>query len=182
MVECNLVSTPMEHNLKLTSKEGNEFEDATKYRQLVVSLIYLTTTKPYVSVVVGILSRFMQKPCEGHWSAAKRVLKYLKGTQDFGLKNYKVHDFNSIEYSDSNFVGDTKTGVSTSYYLMSLGSTIVSWRSCKQPIPTDSTTEAKYVVVVEAMKEIVWLRKILEYLQEKQVNSTPLLVENTYAN
>jgi hypothetical protein len=46
MAECNLVSTPMEQNLKLASKEGIEFEDATKYRQLVGSLIYLTTTRP----------------------------------------------------------------------------------------------------------------------------------------
>eukprot|EP00253_Pinus_taeda_P026038 PITA_26038 len=62
MIECNPLSTPMEQNLKLTSIEGKEFEDATKYRQLVGSLIYLTTTRPDISFVVGILSRFMQKP------------------------------------------------------------------------------------------------------------------------
>jgi hypothetical protein len=49
MVDCNPFSTPMEQNLKLTSKQGNEFEDETKYRQLVWSLIYLTTTRPYIS-------------------------------------------------------------------------------------------------------------------------------------
>ena len=68
----------------------------------------------------------MQNPCEGHWSAAKRVLKYLKGTQDFGLKYFKVKDFNIIEYSNSNFDGDKENGVSTLGYLMSLGSTVVS--------------------------------------------------------
>eukprot|EP00253_Pinus_taeda_P013919 PITA_13919 len=66
MTECNPLSTPMEQNLKLTSIEGKEFEDATKYRQLIGGLIYLTTTRPDISFVVGILSRFMQKPCEGH--------------------------------------------------------------------------------------------------------------------
>ena len=50
---------------------------------------------------------------------------------------------------------------------MSLGSAAVSWRSCKQSVPADSTTEAEYVVATEATKEIVWLRKILEDLQEK---------------
>jgi hypothetical protein len=84
--KCNLVSTPMEYNFKLTSKEGNEFEDATKYRQFVGSLIYITTTILDISFVVGILSKFMKNPFEGCWCAAKRVLKYLKGTQDFGLK------------------------------------------------------------------------------------------------
>jgi hypothetical protein len=62
MVVCNPVSTSMEQNLKLTSKEGDEFEDATKYRKLVGSLIYPTTTRLDISFVIGILSRFMQNP------------------------------------------------------------------------------------------------------------------------
>jgi hypothetical protein len=66
--------------LKLTSKEGNEFEDANKYIQLVGSLIYITTTIQNISFFIGIISISMQNPREGHWSVAKRVLKYLKGT------------------------------------------------------------------------------------------------------
>ena len=109
----------------------------------------------------------MHKPCEGHWSAAKRVLRYLKGTQDFGLKYTKVEDFKLIGYIDSDFDGDKETRVSTLGYKMSLGSTTISRRSCKQSIPVDSTTEEEYVAAAEATKEIVWFRKILEYLQEK---------------
>ena len=70
MQDCNLVSTPMEQNLKHTSNEGSTFEDPTKYTQLVGSLIYLTTTLLGI-LAVGILSRFMHQPCEGHWIAAK---------------------------------------------------------------------------------------------------------------
>eukprot|EP00253_Pinus_taeda_P026080 PITA_26080 len=172
-------STPMEQNLKLTSIEGKECEDATKYRQLVGSLIYLTTTRPDISFAVGILSTFMQKPCERHWSAAKRVLRYLKGTQDLGIKYTQVDDFSLIGYSDSDFDGDKETGVSTSGYAMSIGSGAVSWRSRKQSVPADSTTEAEYVAAAEATKEIVWLRKILEDLQVKQLQSTPLMIDNT---
>jgi len=61
MVDCNALSTPMEQNLKLTSIEGKQFEDAKKYKQLIGSLIYLTTTRLDVLLVFGILSRFMQK-------------------------------------------------------------------------------------------------------------------------
>jgi transposase InsO family protein len=179
MQDCNPVSTPMEQNLKISSNEGNDFEDATKYRQLVGSLIYLTTTRPDITFAVGILSRFMHQPCEGHWVAAKRVLKYLKGTHTFGLKYSKVSDFHLIGYSDSDFDGDKEHGVSTSGYLMCLGSTTVTWRSRKQSVLVDSTTEAEYVATTQATKEIVWLRKILEDLQEKQLTSTPLLVDNT---
>ena len=50
---------------------------------------------------------------------------------------------------------------------MSLRSAAVSWRSRKQSVPADSTTEVEYVAAAEATKEIVWLRKILEDLQEK---------------
>ena len=71
----------------------------------------------HISYVLGILSRFMHKPCEGHWSAAKRVLIYLKGTQDVGLKYSKVDDYKLIGYSDSDFDGDKETGVSTSVSL-----------------------------------------------------------------
>ena len=61
MIDCNLVSTPMEQNLKLASKEGNEFEDANKYKQLVRSLIYLTRTRQDISFIIVILSKFMKK-------------------------------------------------------------------------------------------------------------------------
>eukprot|EP00253_Pinus_taeda_P017418 PITA_17418 len=135
MTECNPLTTTMEQNFKLTSIEGKEFEDATKYRQLVGSLNYLITTRPNISFVVGTLFRFMQKHC---------------------------------------FDGDKETRVSTSGYAMSLGSGASFWRSCKQSVPTDSTTEAEYIAAVEATKEIVWLREILEDLQVKQVQSTPL--------
>jgi hypothetical protein len=50
---------PMEQNFKLTSKEGNEFEDATKYKQLMGSHIYLNTTRLDILFFVGIPSRFM---------------------------------------------------------------------------------------------------------------------------
>jgi len=123
----------------------------------------------------------MQKTCEGHWPVAKRVLRYLKGTQDFGIKYTQVDDFILIGYSDSDFDGDKEISISTSGYAMSLGSGAVSWRSRKQSIPTDSTTKVEYVAAVEATKEIVWLKKILEDLQVKQVQSTPLMIDNTLA-
>eukprot|EP00253_Pinus_taeda_P011570 PITA_11570 len=132
MTECDPLTTPMEQNLKLTYIEGKEFEDATKYRQLVGSLNYLTTTRPDISFVVGIL-----------------------------------------------LDGDKETEVSTLGYGTSLGSGVVSWRSHKQSVPLDSTIEAEYVATAKATKEIVWVRKILEDLQVKQVQSTPLMIDNT---
>ena len=79
----------------------------------------------------------------------------MKGTQNFGLKCSKVDDFRFMGYFDSYFDGDKKTAVSTSSYLMSLGLATISYRSHKQSIPIDSTTEVEYVVATEATKEIV---------------------------
>ena len=93
MGECNPLTTPMEQNLNLTSIEGKEFEDATKYRQLVGSLIYLNTTRPDISFVVGILSRFMQKPCEGHWPTAKKSSKVLEGDSRLWTQIYTGRQF-----------------------------------------------------------------------------------------
>ena len=72
-----------------------------------------------------------------------------------------------IGYSNSDFDGDKETRVSMKGYTMSLGSGAVSWRSRKQSIPADSTTEEEYVAAAEATKEIVWLRKIIEDLHMK---------------
>src|SRR5688572_13202264 len=93
MTDCNHVATPMEQNLKLTSEEGKPFEDPTKYKQFVGSLIYFSFTCLDITFVVRILSRFMHHPCEGHWIAAKRVLKYLKVTQTYDIKYSKILDF-----------------------------------------------------------------------------------------
>ena len=90
----------------------------------------------------------MQKPCEGHWFAAKRVLKYLKGTQDFRIKYTQVGDFSLTRYFDSNFDWDKETRVSTLGYDMSLGLGPISWRSHKQSILADSTTKVEYVATV----------------------------------
>ena len=80
------------------------------------------------------------------------MLKYLKGTQSYGIKYYKFSYFHLIGYSNSNFDGDKEHGVSTSGYLMNLGSTAITWRSRKQYVPADSTTKAKYVAVAQATK------------------------------
>lgn len=100
------------------------------------------------------------------------------GTQYYGLKYTKVDEFSLISHFDLDFDGDKENGVSTSGYLMSLGLVVVSWRSRKQLVLENSPTEVEYVATIEETKEIVWLWKILVDLQEKQENSTPILVDN----
>ena len=59
--------------------------DATLYRQLVGSLLYLTHSRPDISFVVGLVAWYMQHPHESHWKATKRMLRYICGTTQFGI-------------------------------------------------------------------------------------------------
>ena len=92
MSECKSVSNPLDQNVKLYNSDGSKEADGTLYCQLVGSMKSLTTTRPYLSYSVSILSQFLAKPCEIHWKDAKQVLRYLKGTVDYGILYTDVSD------------------------------------------------------------------------------------------
>ena len=79
------VTTPLEQNVKLSSVDETKQVNSTFYRQLVGILNYLTTTRPDIAYAVSILSQFMANLSEIHWNAAKKVLRYLKETMNFGI-------------------------------------------------------------------------------------------------
>ncbi|XP_016901808.1 uncharacterized mitochondrial protein AtMg00810-like [Cucumis melo] len=83
--DCKPISTPMEVNKKFYMHEGKDHANPTMYRQLVGSLIYLTLTRPDISYSVGVISRYMQKPKKPHLEAVRRILRYLRGTTEYGL-------------------------------------------------------------------------------------------------
>ena len=85
MDQCKSSTVPMQQNVKLSCDDGSKEVNATMYRQMVGSLNYLTTTRPDIAYSVSVLSQFMAKPQESHWNAAKTVLRYLKGTLDYGI-------------------------------------------------------------------------------------------------
>jgi len=91
------------------------------YRELIGSLIYLTTTHPDLSYAVIILSIFMQEPMEIHWNATQRVLQYIQGTKDYGILYKKNLKIVLVGNSDANFVGSVDDRTSTSDYLMTMG-------------------------------------------------------------
>ncbi|KAG6475047.1 hypothetical protein ZIOFF_064264 [Zingiber officinale] len=85
MKDCNPVSTPTEFGLKLNKDHEGKKVDSTIYKQIVGSLMYLTATRPDIMYSVSLISRYMENPTEIHLLAAKRILRYLQGTKDFGL-------------------------------------------------------------------------------------------------
>jgi hypothetical protein len=131
MLECKSMNTHMETKLKLLVDTSSELVDATLYKQIIGSLMYLTNTRPDICFVVNTLSQFLVEPRRVHIVAAKRVMRYLKGTLDFSLSYNGDHDFRLNGYTDSDWVGSVSDGKSTSGCCFNLGSAMISWQSRK---------------------------------------------------
>eukprot|EP00253_Pinus_taeda_P006481 PITA_06481 len=100
-------------------------------KKLVGSLIYLTATRPDISFAVSYISRFMSAPKADHWIAAKRVLRYVRGTSDYGLLYTRSSDPILSGYTDFDWAGSVDDRKSTAGYVFSLGSSAVTWTSKK---------------------------------------------------
>eukprot|EP00268_Persea_americana_P068892 TRINITY_DN9688_c0_g1_i1.p1 TRINITY_DN9688_c0_g1~~TRINITY_DN9688_c0_g1_i1.p1 ORF type:complete len:612 (-),score=107.26 TRINITY_DN9688_c0_g1_i1:387-2222(-) len=148
MKGCNSVGTPSSQDLMLTQKCSGKKVDATLYKQIVGSLMYLTATRPDIMHAVSLVSRYMESPTEVHLHAAKRILRYLSGTIDYGLFYKRGVKSGLFGFSDSDYAGDPNDPKSTSGYVFLMGSAAVSWSSKKQPIVTLSTTEAEFVAAL----------------------------------
>jgi hypothetical protein len=114
MLECKSMNTPMETKLKLLVDTSSELVDATLYRQLIGSLMYLTNTMLDICFVVNTLSQYLVEPRRVHLVATKHVIRYLKGTLDFGLCYNGDRDLRLIGYTDLDWAGSVSDKKSTS--------------------------------------------------------------------
>src|SRR5579871_1080763 len=132
MDKYNAVNTPIDTSIKLTTlREHEKIVNAEEYRSIVGALNYATMlTRPDIATAVGIVARYMQKPGRLHWLALKRIMKYLKGTVDYGLVFYQgdiANDKITIEaYCDADWAGNLDDRKSTSGYVIKLGDTAIS--------------------------------------------------------
>jgi hypothetical protein len=105
MMECRTMSTPMETNMKLLADTSSEIVDVTLYRQMISSLMYVMNARPDICFVVNTLSRYLVEPRHVHLVAAEHVMRYLKGTLDYGLCYTGDCDFKLYGYTDSDWDG-----------------------------------------------------------------------------
>ncbi|KAJ9556278.1 hypothetical protein OSB04_010892 [Centaurea solstitialis] len=176
-LECKPASTPIDPNAKF-AHEGKELDDGMMYRQLVDSLIYLTFSRPDISYAVGVMSRYMQSPRKPHLDAARRALRYIKGTIDYGLIYRRGEDCKLVEYCDADYAGDYDTQRSTTGYVFKLGSGAISWCSKRQPTVSLSTTEAEYRAAAAAAQESTWLMILIKDLHQNFDYAVPLHCDN----
>ena len=181
MENANPVSTPCTTGLKLSKEGEGRLINSTIYRSLIGNLMYLTSTRPDIVYAVSLLSRFMEKPYSNHWEAAKRILRYVKGTIDYGIFYQANIPVNLIGYTDSDLAGSIDDSRSTSGYVFHIGTGAISWSSKKQQVVALSTTEAEYIAASYAGCQLIWLRGILDSLKERQNRATTLYCDNRSA-
>lgn len=164
MTECRVRETPCDQKLDYT-EDAPKMADVTMYREAVGSLIYLTTcTRPDLCFVVGKLSQNFAEPSDEHWVTVKHVLRYLRGTSDKQLCFKKSSEqLGLVAYSDADWAADTGDRRSTTGYCVGLtkDSSLVSWRSKKQPTVALSTCEAEYMALALTIQECIYLEQLL---------------------
>eukprot|EP00253_Pinus_taeda_P034774 PITA_34774 len=97
MQECKAAITPIVMGLKLSREDSNKDFDPSLYKSIVSSLMYLTATRPDIMYAVSLISRFMERPKEAHWQAAKRILRYVKGAISWAYKKQSIVALSTAE-------------------------------------------------------------------------------------
>jgi hypothetical protein len=147
------VTTPLFTSVSLKLADSSSSVDSTEYRRVIGALQYLSLTRPDISFAVNKLSQFMHSPTQTHWTATKRLLRYLKNTIFHGINIRKTSSPTLTCFSDADWAGSLDDRKSTSAYLLFLGHTPISWSSKKQRAIARSSTEAEYRALATAAAE-----------------------------
>ncbi|XP_031254680.1 secreted RxLR effector protein 161-like [Pistacia vera] len=155
MDNCKSVDILLIPSQKLSKEDGAKRVDEGVYRSLIGCLLYLIATKPDLMYTTSLVSRFMSKPSEMHYKAAKRVLWYIKGTTVLGIWSRRAEKFSLIGYSDSDWAGSADDMRSTSGYVFFVNHGAFSWLSKNQDTIAQSTAEAEYISATAATNQTV---------------------------
>ncbi|KAE8698301.1 hypothetical protein F3Y22_tig00110599pilonHSYRG00009 [Hibiscus syriacus] len=177
MQDAKPVSTPLGVHFRLSKDQSPKTEEErahmvkVPYASTIRSLMYaMVCTRPDIAHTVGAVSRYMNNPGKVYWEAVKWIIRYLRGTTNKTLC-FKGGDTILTGYVDADLAENVDIRRSTTWYAYTLGGTAVRWVSQLQKIVALSTTEAEYVAVTEASKEMVWLQSFLKELGKKQENN-----------
>lgn len=180
MSNCKPAPTPMSTTEKLSREEGSKLSptDTTKYRSVVGALQYLTLTRPDIAFAVNKVCQYLHTPTELHWTAVKRILRYVKGTCETGLKLARSSSTVLSAFSDADWAGSTDDRRSTSGFAIFFGSNLISWSARKQATVARSSTEAEYKALANATAGLVWFQSILGELGIRQDKAPILWCDN----
>lgn len=180
MENSNPVSTPVDLSQKL--KEAIPGNDVKRpYRELIGALNYLSVaTRPDISFIVSALSQFNTCHGDQHWTAAKRVLRYLKGTINHGMvyskTSHRVTGFVDADWANCQIDRRSYTG-----FAFVFNNAAICWESKKQRTVALSSTEAEYMALTEATKESMYLGKFFLELGLQELSKISIKIDNQSA-
>ena len=182
MVDAKPVTTPVESSSKLVkTTEECETVDQVLYQSAVGTLLYLSVgTRPDITFAVSNVAKYCAKPNKQHWVAVKRILRYLRGTPNFGIL-YSNNRSKECSYSDADWAGDLNDRKSTSGCGFQIGIGAISWRNKKQTCVALSTAEAEYMALASAAQEAIWMRQLTTDLKSAPDKPTIILEDNQSA-
>lgn len=155
MLGCKPIGSPAS-KAKLSPSDGSSLQDPSTYRSIVGALQYVTLTRPDICFAVNQVCQFMYAPNDSHMMAVKRILRFLKGTIQYGLF-FRPGPFSLEAFCDADWAGSPYDRRSTSGFCVFLGPNPVFWSSKKQPIVARSSTEAGYRCLAQIDAEVTWL-------------------------
>ncbi|KAJ8769571.1 hypothetical protein K2173_005174 [Erythroxylum novogranatense] len=161
MEDCQSVDTPVECSIKLTKEGEGKLVNPTYFKSLVGCLRYLTCTRPDILFGVSLVSRYIETPKISHLKTAKRILRYIKGTTDYGMLYTSEKELELVVFSDSDWAGSYDDRKSTTGFVFYFGSTTFTWSSKKQSIVALLTCEAEYIAAASCVCHAIWLRRLL---------------------
>ena len=164
MVDADTALTPQTCSLVLepeTSLTPDQIRaQPYRYPELIGALLHLTRwTRPDIANAVRVLSKFLTRYNKTHWIAAQRILRYLKGTSDYGVVfDGKLEDQISYQlYSDASFANPDEQRKSVTGYCVMMAGGPISTKTTQQNNITISTAEAELVACSEACRESEWI-------------------------
>lgn len=182
MHNCKPRETPCDQKLCYT-ENAVKMCDFRVYREAVGSLIYLTTcTRPDLSFVVSKLSQYFCEPTVEQWTTVKHVLRYLKGTTNKMLcfRRNDSETLGLVAHSDVDWAADATDRRSTTGYCVSLSknSSLISWKTKKQPTVALSTCEAEYMALASTIQECIYLEQLLKNIDDYKYTQTVVHEDN----
>nr|GEX74968.1 uncharacterized mitochondrial protein AtMg00810-like [Tanacetum cinerariifolium] len=177
-------STPIDTEKPLLKDPDGEDMDVHTYRSMIVSLMYLTLSRPNIMFAVCTCARFQVTLKASHLHAIKRIFRYLKGKPHLGLWYPKELPFNLVAYSDSGYAGASLDRKSTTGGCQFLDCRLISWQCKKQTVVANSSTKAEYEAVASCCAQVLWIQNYNKALAipgqtpTGKENSNPLMADS----
>ncbi|KAL9242032.1 hypothetical protein vseg_016077 [Gypsophila vaccaria] len=174
---------PAVHGVNLRKTQSPKTPEETErmsripYASAIGSIMYaMMCTRPDVAYALSMVSRYQGNPGESHRIAVKNILKYLRRTKDWVLVYGGDNELYVKGYTDDSFQTDRDDSKSQSGFVFILNGAAVSWKSSKQSVIADSTTEFEYIAASEATKEAIWMHNFLQGLTVVPSKKDPIIL------